>query len=74
MLRFWSSRLRPYCARGCYVLGGSESTRPAGTMSGSGYVVRRGASNPPLTYRPFNNAAHGLEPEFRLLDLADMKG
>ncbi|KAM7288611.1 hypothetical protein ISCGN_028815 [Ixodes scapularis] len=57
-----------------YLLGGSDSTRLVGTMSGDGYVVRRGASNPPLTYRLFDNAAHGLEPEFRLLDLADMKG
>lgn len=74
MLRAWSSRLRPYCARRCYLLGGSDSTRPAGTMSGDGYLVRRGAGNPPLTYRLFDNVAHGLEPEFRLLDLADMKG
>lgn len=42
--------------------------------AGRRYVVRRGASGPVVTYRPFENAEHGLEPEFRLLGLADMKG
>ncbi|KAH7936368.1 hypothetical protein HPB52_021768 [Rhipicephalus sanguineus] len=37
--------------------------------AGRRYVVRRGASGSVVTYRPFDNAEHGLEPEFRLLDI-----
>lgn len=44
------------------------------SAAGRSYVVRRGANGPTVTYRLFDNAAHGLEPEFRLLGLADMKG
>lgn len=73
MHRASSCRLGLYWTRGRCLLSGSNRIRPAGTMS-SGYVVRRGTSGPPLTYRPFDNAAHGLDPEFRLLNLADMKG
>lgn len=59
-----------------------RSTSSVSAMSGEGasaaagrsYVVRRGASGPTVTYRLFDNAAHGLEPDFRLLGLADMKG
>lgn len=44
------------------------------SATGRSYVVRRGANGPAVTYRLFDNAAHGLEPDFRLLGLADMKG
>lgn len=44
------------------------------SAAGRSYVVHRGANGPTVTYRLFDNAAHGLEPEFRLLGLADMKG
>lgn len=46
----------------------------ADAVAGRSYVVRRGASGATVSYRPFDNAEHGLEPEFRLLGLADMKG
>lgn len=75
MHRAWYGGLRLLKARRPSPITGScNRTRSVGRMSGGGYVVRRGASGPPLTYRPFDNAAHGLEPDFRLLDLADMKG
>lgn len=58
-----------------------QSRQSVAAMSGEGasaagrsYVVHRGANGPTVTYRLFDNAAHGLEPEFRLLGLADMKG
>lgn len=38
--------------------------------SAESFTARRGT----MTYRPFNNEAHGLEADFRLTKLADMKG
>lgn len=58
-------------------LAGFPSTMSGDSGAGAAgrrYVVRRGASGSVVTYRPFDNAEHGLEPEFRLLGLADMKG
>lgn len=59
----------------------SARLQSVAAMSGEGanaasrsYVVRRGANGPTVTYRLFDNAAHGLDPDFRLLGLADMKG
>lgn len=42
--------------------------------STASYVVRRGTTGSTITYRRFDNASHGLDPEFRLLNLAEMKG
>lgn len=65
-------RKRPPVGRG---LAGFPATMSGdGNAAGRRYVVRRGASGSVVTYRPFDNAEHGLEPEFRLLGLADMKG